>query len=216
MITIPEIVEDLVQSSPFLEETLSQGLINNSALARNLKPEIEKRLLKDVQLGAIVMALNRLSKQMSFSNSKLDNLLNKLGDISIRSNIVSYTFENSSTLTQNQAKLIQKSANTPHSFLTITDGVFETAFFASKNLSEEIEKLFAEERLKIKISDLSSITIVIPEEALHISGVYYSILKKLAWEGINFVEVVSSYTELTIFIEDEKIDKAFSALKKIN
>ena len=66
--------------------------------------------------------------------------------------------------------------------------------------------------MKKKITNLSSITILIPEAALEIPGVYYTILKKLAWGGVNFIEVVSSFTELTIFIEQKNVERAFGLL----
>ena len=56
MLTIPEVVEKLIKRSPFLSESLAQGIINISALARNIKPEIEKEVQKNIQTGALVMA----------------------------------------------------------------------------------------------------------------------------------------------------------------
>ncbi len=213
MITIPQLVSELVHKSPFLEELLSQGLINHSALARTLKPQIETRLYKEVQIGAIVVALNRLSASLTPQTSEVAGILSNLGDITLRTNIVSFTYANSSSLRQKQAKLLEEISGIPNSFVTVTDGVFETAFFVSSNVSAQVEDLFTTEKLKSKITGLSSITIVIPEEALEIPGVYYAILKKLAWEGINFIEVVSSFTELTIFLESKNVERAFSALK---
>jgi aspartokinase len=216
MITIPTLVEELVHRSPFLEEVLADGLINHSALARQLKPEIENKLYKDVQLGAIIVALNRLSVKLKPKHSEITQILSKLGDITLRSQITSFTFANSVTLRKKQAKLLEEVSGMPNSFVTVTDGVFETAFFVSKNIAVNIEESFKQEELKKRIDNLSSITIVIPEEALHIPGVYYSILKKLAWNGINFIEVVSSFTELTIFLETKDVDRAFSALNRIH
>lgn len=213
MITIPQIVAELVQKSPFLEELLSQGLINHSALARTLKPEIEKRLYKEVQLGAIVVALNRLSSHLPQKNNTVEQVLANLGDITLRTNIVSFTFSNSATLRKKQARLLDEISAIPNSFVTVTDGVFETAFFVSANVATQVEEMFESEKLKNKITQLSSVTIVIPEEAIDIPGVYYSILKKLAWEGINFIEVVSSFTELTIFLKSENVERAFKALQ---
>ena len=43
-------------------------------------------------------------------------------------------------------------------------------------------------------------------------GVYYSILKQLAWEGINLVEVSSTYTELTLILHEKDINRAFSII----
>lgn len=133
--------------------------------------------------------------------------------MTVRSNIVEFTFENSSTLAAKQIQLMSVASNNPNSFLTITDGVFETTFFASHSLKSTIEELFLSEKIKNQDQNLSSITIIIPAEATDVPGVYYSILKKLAWNGINFVEVVSSFTELTLFLRSTDVDKAFSVLK---
>ncbi len=215
MITVPELVEEYVKRSPYLEESLAHGLINLSSLARLIQPQIRKKLLKDIQLGAIVMALKRLANKKYPEDSKLASILQNLGDITVRSNLIEYTFSNSSTLAFKQSLLFQYIAQEKISFLAVTDGVFESSMFVSSNLEEQIEKIFNDEKLLHKISALSSITIVIPKEAVYVPGVYYSILKCLAWEGISFVEVVSSFTELTIFIESKNVDQAFSVLKSL-
>jgi len=46
-------------------------------------------------------------------------------------------------------------------------------------------------------------------------GLYYYIFKKLAWDGINILEVVSTSNEFTILLKDEDIDKAFSVIKHL-
>lgn len=217
MITTSQLVEEAIVKSPFLEEGLAQGLINYSALARQLQPEFEARLYKKLETGSIVMALKRLSKKLSTkSDPRLADVLKKLTDFTVRSNIASYTFQNSPTLGVKQQRVMEETIEIPNSFLTITDGVFETAFFASANLEKIIEERFQNEHLKNKQTGLSSITIILPEAALQVSGVYYSILKSLAFEGINFYEVVSSFTELTIFLSSEDVERAFTVLKKLS
>ena len=44
MISIPVAVEEVVKKKPFLEGALVDGLINLSALARQIKPEVEERI----------------------------------------------------------------------------------------------------------------------------------------------------------------------------
>ncbi len=216
MITIPEAVKELISQSPFLEEGLSQNLINLSALARKIKPELEEKLYKKVQTGAIIMALKRFSGEAQGKNKPLRNILTRITDITVRSNIVEFTYSKSPTLPKNVAMISEHILTVPNSFLTVTNGIFESSIFASTNLQNKIEEVFKQERIKIKHENLSSITIMLPEEAPHISGVYYAILKKLAWEGISIIEVASSYTELTIFLDKKDIDRAFSALKEIS
>lgn len=60
MTSIPTVVEEIIKKKPFLESALIEGLVNLSALARKLKPEVEKQAGRTVNDGAIIMALNRL------------------------------------------------------------------------------------------------------------------------------------------------------------
>jgi hypothetical protein len=39
--------------------------------------------------------------------------------------------------------------------------------------------------------------------------------KRLAWEDINIVEVISTTNEFTIVVEDEDIDRAFSVIQRM-
>lgn len=215
MITAAEITEEIIRKSPFLEEGIARGLINLSQLAREMQPEIQNRLLKDIKTSAIIMALKRLSERLGSRQIKLTQKI-QLKDITIRSNISEYTFTNSGSLLDCEKELLHLIENKKNLFLTFSQGIFETTIFASSQLESEIERIFRKEQLRFKFSGLSSLTISLPEILVYEPGVYYSILKILAWEGINFIDVVSSFTELTIFLEEKNVDRAFSALKKVN
>ena len=97
MISVSQAVEQIVKGNPFLGDALGKGIINHSSLARIIKPQIEKTLFKDIQEGSIVVALNRLSKKFKKIEAE-QNKLQGLGDLTVRSNLVDYTFLNSPTL----------------------------------------------------------------------------------------------------------------------
>lgn len=65
MITVPEATKKVVLRSRYLSEAISKGIINNSSLARYIKPEIEQMLIKPVSISAIIMALNRMGKEIT-------------------------------------------------------------------------------------------------------------------------------------------------------
>ncbi|MEK7573139.1 MAG: hypothetical protein AAB531_01815 [Patescibacteria group bacterium] len=64
MVTVPEAARKIVMRSRYLSEAMSKRIINNSSLARYIKPEIEEMLLKEVSNSAIIMALQRMSSQI--------------------------------------------------------------------------------------------------------------------------------------------------------
>jgi len=213
MITIAQIIEDQIKKGSFLEEALIKGIINYSSLARKLQPIVEEKLVKNVKEGAIVMALKRVSSKLKGTLPKSENILEGLGDITIRSNLVDYTFPNSPTIGGAQNKILEKTEGRKDIFITISHGVSQITVIASEALEDEIKKIFKDETPICTLQNLSSLTVRIPTEATKTPGVLYSILKVLAWEGINMIETISTYTELTLVLETKDIERAFSLLK---
>jgi hypothetical protein len=215
MITVSEVVESIVRRTPFLEEALSRGILNLSALAREIKPEIEKELMKKVREGAIVMGLKRLSSKIKKTHNKQRSFFKNPPDLMVRSNLVEITILNSETLLNKQKRLLEQIKSVQNYFLTFTQGIYETTIIVSKNLEEKLLKIFEAEKIISKFENLSSITIQLPEGSALIPGIYSFILKALAWEGINLIEVVSTFNEFTIILESKNTDRAFSILKRI-
>lgn len=216
MITVAEVAEQLIKRSPFLEEALADGLINISSLARNLKPAIEKQLKKEVKNGAIVMAINRLSPGISKkSEARVDSFVSNIGDIVVRSDLTDYTYANSDGLIGKQAELLNIVGKEKDLFCTFSQGVYEATIVVSSSMSERIQKIFDGERLLSTTTDLASITIKLPQGNTTVSGIYYYITKKIAWEGISIVEVISTTNEFTLVMNDKDINRTFGILMNL-
>ncbi len=206
-------INEIISESPFLEEALADEIINVSSLARKLKPQIEKRLHKKIQQGAIVMAINRRPTQPSVRITReIREFMNNLGDVIVRSDLRDFTFENKEGLSTCNRQLMDEIAGEKEIFCTISQGVFETTLVVSNLLSERIEAIYHEQRLIAHMDRLSSITLRLPESNTEISGIYYFILKNLAWAGINVCEVISTSNEVTIVVGEKDVHKAFSLL----
>jgi hypothetical protein len=197
-----------------MEEGLAAGIINLSALARKILPQIEKELMKKVEEMTVVMALKRLSLKIEEKSCVIAEFLKNMGDLTVRSNLVEFTFRNSDSLLEKQKLLLEELGDFRDEFVTITRGVFEVAIIVNADAEKMVEEIFKQEKKISKITNLSAIIIKLPVEAVSVPGVHYSILKHLAWENINVVEMVSTFTEFTIIIGKDQIDRAFSILKK--
>ncbi|MGJ5642726.1 hypothetical protein [Formosa sp. S-31] len=217
MKTIASCVEEILLSQPFLEEAISRNIVNYSALASELVTPISEMLRKPVKSGAIMMALRRYSPPPDLGNSvRLKKVLNSLGDITVRSNLSNYTFKNSTTLYTSHAKVIKKLGDNPNTFYAFTRGIHESTIVISSSEQEHIERYFSGE-VQIGVqNDLSAISISLPEDNTKIAGLYYQIFKRLAWEGITLYEVVSTTNEFTVLVEDQYVNKAFSAIKRLH
>ena len=213
MKTIQETVETIINRTPFIEEAMHEKLINISSLARVIKPEVEKILGKTVKSGAIMMSINRLSPVNILRIRKnIKSFSLKLGDFIVRSDLYDYTFKNSSTLYKQISLLFAKIGSNRESFFTVSQGIFETNIVISSNLKVDFEKNFSNEKLLHSMSKLASITIKLPKTNLEQSGVYYFILKQLAWANISVQEIISTTHEMTLVVKEEDINQTFSIL----
>lgn len=214
MKTIANCVEEILVSQPFLEDALTRNILNYSALSEELKDPISNMLRKPVKSGAIMMALRRYSPPKEMANKiKLNKVLQNLGDITVRSDLSDYTFKNSSSLVQGHLKMLEAIKENPHIFYTFTRGVHESNVLITTALKKQIEACYKNETCTAVQHQLSAITIGLPKENTKIAGLYYQFFKRLAWEGISLYEIVSTTNEFTILVEDENVNKAFSAIK---
>ena len=213
MKTIQEAVEITIRKTPFIEEALNEKLINVSSLARVVLPEVSKLLKKEVKVGAVMMAINRLSPANELRVRKnIKKLALNLGDVIVRSDLCDFTFKNTTSLLKEIAKILSKSADSNDYFLTVSQGIFETNIVTSKNLQPFVEEIFKKETLINNVNDLASITIKLPKDNLEQSGVYYFILKQFAWANIAVQEVISTTHEMTIVVKEKDVNETFAIL----
>jgi hypothetical protein len=214
MKTIASCVQEILVSRPFLEEALSREIINFSALAKDLNSTISEMLRKPIKDGAIMMALRRYDPPANVENAvRIKNVFKNLGDITVRSNLSDFTFQNSKTLIDSHSKVLDKIHTKDQIFYAFTRGIFESNIMSSTSVKESILEVFKNETLMDSQDNLSAISINLPDGNSKIVGLYYQIFKRLAWDNVTLYEVVSTTNEFTILVEDHLVDKAFSVIK---
>jgi hypothetical protein len=110
------------------------------------------------------------------------------------------------------AKILTKSSESSDYFLTVSQGIFETNIVISKNLQPFVNEIFEKENLIANVLELASLTIKLPKENQEQSGIYYFILKQLAWADISLQEIISTTNEMTIVVKEKDINQTFAIL----
>ncbi len=202
----------MLRHQPFLDDALSKDLLNFSALAEHLQPEVEKILRKPVKQGSIIMALRRYAPQR---NLLKNTNLREMGDIVVRSGITEFTYLNSNTLLANQALLMNSVKDQIGVYLNYSSNYQESNILVSNDLKESVSGFFKTETLVSVKSELSSITIALPKNSSKTVGLYFYIFKLLAYEGIPVFEMISTSNYFALFLEKEYINQAFLLLNEI-
>lgn len=217
MISITQGLTQIINSKPFLTESLNDGIINLSSLGRAIKDELELIVKKEVSIPAIIMALKRMPvTNTSRPTKKMKALLSGLGNITVRSNLSEYTFLNTESLISKQKLLLNKADKRKDSFYTFSSGVSETTIVTGNIAEGEMLTIFKNEKLINKKHNMSSITVLLPAGNQEIPGLYYHFFKNLAWKGITIYEVISTTNEITILINEKDTSIAFEVFRNIH
>jgi hypothetical protein len=216
MLSITNKVEQLVSESPFLTEGIAMGLINLSELARQLRPQLESDLWKPVGQAAVVMALRRISERLPQPGMSAPIVLApRMGELTTRGDLSIATYRLSDGSNECQRQLLAMAEPYPGTFLTVTRGMHEVLVVCGRPLTHLVEEAFAAERLLARVENLTALTLRLNPETRKTPGVYHAVLKKLAWDKISVVNMMCTFSELTILLEQSQTGAAFSVLSRI-
>ncbi len=215
MMSIATKVEQIVSESAFLTEGISQGLINLSELARQMRPQLEKDMWKPVGQAAVVMALRRLSERLPQQEANGPVLAPRQGELTTRADLTIFTYRCSDASYECQRQLLALAEPYPGVFVSVTRGVNEVMVVCARPLIHVVEEAFFGERQLARVENLTALTLRLSPDTRRTPGIYHAILKKLAWDKISIVNLMCTYTELSILLEQSQIGRAFSVLSQI-
>ena len=215
MITISQAVEEIINHSPFLTEVLYEDMANITGVARQLRPQVEKKLLIKVSEEAIAMALHRIKKKLKPPTSGIE-VLKDTKNITICSNLIEFVISNSPDIVDIHREVLKRSQNKKDTFFNISVGLTEATIIVSSELEHELEQILKNQKNVMKINNLSSITMKLSSKmTLTSTDEYYLVLKALAWSGISVIEVTSIGWELNMLFMNQDVNQAFSVIKSL-
>jgi len=201
MITLSDSLSDIICENPFLEDSLYSWYLNLTWFAHYIKPNLDKKLQKQVSISSIKMALSRFNNSW-FSQRKFTILKPK--DFFIKKNMnifyLDKTKENLNKIHTYQENLIND----------------KEKYFSIINWNKEIWvitnwfEIVIDSKLIFK--DLALIWIYIPENFIYEKWMFYYITKQLLFHWINVVEIISTYTEISVIVNKDDLKKSFNAL----
>lgn len=212
MPTVAHLTRKIIEKKPFLEEALAEGIINNAALAEKMIPELEKELKKKVKFSAVNLAIRRMAEGLETKpviNFKFD----KDTDITVKSNIIEIVLYKNDKIQEYIKKIYSLMDFRKGDFITVTQGFNEIMIITNEKHEIKIKDIIPDRVIKKKIKNLSTLTINIPESAVEGLGLFYTLSRVLNWENINVIDMVSTYTEITLIVKQDDASHSFEVLK---
>lgn len=192
--SVAEETRRLLKERPHYLRSLGDGVANLRALARRLKPALERRTEGEVGEEAVVSALRRVEFDLGPSEEVL-----KGSRVTLRRNVGVITVEAGLSVASDVVKTA-KSVSSPE-FLRIIQGERKTTIVAHEEDLEGIEEALDRPAL-VKEEGLTELVVTSPEEIEEEPGIIAEMTSRLFAVDINIREMMSCNTD-TIFVLDE-------------
>ncbi len=205
-------VKEIIDQSPFISEMILQDIISYSNLARFIKPRVEALYGSPVSSSAIVMAARRYAGELKERTEQKPQRGSIGFEISMKTNIYDLNLrlsdENAAALTKLYSIVKPSSGD----FLNITVGSHEISLSVSDKYRPNVDALIDEDDVIHRFSDLVAISIVFKGDFLQTPGIIYMAVRKLTWESVNIIELISTMNVLTFVVRKEESSRAYEAL----
>ena len=205
---ITQATRRVLRKYPNIAEYLNQGIVNYRALARLIQPEVERILGTRVKLQSIVTALRRSSAE-KLSDGSAKRILAE-SEVSLRYDLGLVT---TSLSRETPRKVLEVHRLLSGSAYVLLQGLENLTIVTKQEHIPKLEKLFGEELVESKRS-LAGIFVKSPPEIASTSGILARLSGLLAAEGINVVEMMSSYVETMFLVEERDCLRGVEAIRE--
>ena len=190
-----------IRRRPAIRSCLRQGLINYSALARQICKEERIR-----NFQAVLSACRRYGAQTKVGTDPEAPILKILreGHMIVTTHMAVSVVEKPRDL--ETVDLVRREAKKLKGEINIIEGRDVMTIFHSERLSYLIRKAFGRRVIRL-VSDLSQITLLLDERFETTPGVVAYIYGLLAFEGINIREEASCGTDLILLVSNSDMQK---------
>ena len=214
MVTVSHIVTKLVNEKIYLHEAISKKIASYGSVAKQLKPEIEKELGKEVKYSAIVTALRRYSEKINvrFKEVKFDS---KYAEVNLKTHIIDLNVLKTQVLFDKLKRFYDVVDFERGDILHIIYGRTHVSIVTNERYKEEVLKLLQNQKIQKIEENLVALSFTVGKKRIDKPGVLFQITRSLAWENINIIEIISVDLDVTFIVEKKDAIKGFNALERL-
>jgi len=208
--SIPEIVREIVTRNRSIYDCIKMDLINYTALAVKIQPEIEKNLGSPINLNTIVVAIKRYADSFEIKENVKEDCVLKNARLSLTDGILDIKFSKTDSAEMDPMSILDKFSKITNNydFFRLSDSF--------RFLTEDIEgirQIFENmpNRENMFSSGLAKIRISIPTNQNQSDVVSY-VAEILHDNGIELVNAFFSQENITIILNERDASKAYEIL----
>lgn len=193
---------------------LHDGHLNLTSYAKARSEHLRAATGKELSVNTIVVALARYRDEL-LASPRVAPVELSGSDIAVRSNLAEVVFEKDSATKDFLSGLLEKSKSSGNEFFNLTLGQGEISVITNERTLTQALAETPEMKPKLVTQDIAAITVNFSPECLAVPGVIDHLVHALAKRSVNLVEIVSTFTELSVVVRTEDLETAFLAWNQI-
>ncbi len=209
-ISIPEVVREIITRNRSIYDCMKMDLINYTALAVKIQPDIERILGNSVNLNTVVVAIKRYSDSFEIKEEIKEESVLKNARLSLTDGIMDIKFSTKDSNEINPMEILEKFSKVTNNFEFFR--VSDSFRFLAEDM-EDIRQIFSNVSNKEDMfsTGLAKIRISIPTSQNRSDVVSY-VAEVLHTNGIELVNAFFSQDSIVIILNEKNSSRAYDIL----
>ena len=209
-ISIPEVVKEMITRNRSIYDCMKMDLINYTALAVKLQPEIEKVLGNSVNLNTVVVAIKRFADSFEIKDEVKEESVLKNARLALTDGIMDIKFSVKDSNEMNPMTILDKfsKVTSNYEFFRVSDSFR----FLAEDM-DDIRQIFnnVSNRENMFSTGLAKIRISIPSSKNQSDVVSY-VAEVLHVNGIELVNAFFSQDSIVVILNERDASRAYEIL----
>ena len=208
-LSVPEVVREMITRNRSIHDCMKMDVINYTALAVKIQPEVEKQLGNSVHLNTIVVAIKRFGDSFVGSENITDEPVLKNARLSMTDRIMGMQWTMKDLLDQDMAKMFAEAekAFSNSEFFRLGD-----SFRVLTDDSDDTRRVFQSfPKENLYSSGLAKIKISVPEQ--NRADVVSYVTEILHQNGIELIDALFSQDGIVLILKEDQAPFAYEKLR---
>ncbi len=208
--SIPEVVRDIITRNRSIYDCMKMDLINYTALAVKVQPEVERILGNSVNLNTVVVAIKRYADSFEIKEEVKEESVLKNARLSLTDGIMDVKFSIKDSNQMDPMAILDKFSKVTNNYEFFR--LSESFRFLAEDM-EDIRQIFSSisEREDMFSTGLAKIRISIPNSQNQSDVVSY-VAEVLHANGVELVNAFFSQDNITIILNERDSSRAYDIL----
>ena len=211
-LSVPEVVRDIITRNRSIHDCMKMDVINYTALAVKIQPDIEKQLGNSVHLNTIVVAIKRYADSFEGSEDITEEPVLKDARLSMTDRIMGIQWTMKDLIDQDMGKMFAEAekAFSNSEFFRLGD-----SFRILTDDSDDTRRIFSSfPKENLCSSGLAKIKISVPEQ--NRADVVSYVTEILHRNGIVLVDALFSQDGIVLILKEDQAPLAYEKLRSEN